>query len=1011
MQLRCFWILAVGLFFYGWGLHQVHAWNPQVIGGTCKQSGNRCSSTIGNRGQGSGSCCDPAASNIVSCNSTNPCIGGKPYKWSTSRFPVTWRVNTNGMAGKNGYAGLSESQILAAMKKGWDGWLVPCTSFAHSYQGKTTTRAIRGDRQLVLYMPNPSEWAQLGAGSSTLAFTMPAPLSTGELVDGDIVYNPSPQGGWGVSSKTDLINVTAHEVGHAIGFAHDARRTSLMFYANVARFSTLPQDDRDAVCFTYPGSCTKDADCGACLRCNNGRCSPKNIAAVNNLCKPCTQPSDCGGANDICIRLKEGNRCAQNCVTDGCCPVDYRCSDIGGGQRMCVPDSGICPPVACTSDSQCGPGEQCSNRTCQPKPVAPVAKLCQECQAATDCGGSNGCFRFPDGKSRCAQPCAADNFCPTGYFCQTAGNGRFCFPDDLVCPCTSNASCASGERCSSGKCQPSSCKYGCACSANVKCDSPYECFQTQQGGRCFQRCTVTSGTFPAGVPGSVCGSGNACSGGGTSCITPTSGSNGKKTCLRPCKANADCQGFGGFCFGVSGGGRYCMCRTDTDCKGLVCNKTVMGTKYGACTTPAQGSNCEPNFECKDAGSNIKICLPKPIRAAGQTCSQTQACQSGLLCLNTGAGANASSICFEECTTTCQFGGTCILSLQGGQKVCGCRNNTECPSGKICRKVLNNGALGYCGDLQYTCGDGTCETAGGEQCTNCPKDCPCAAGLVCEQGACKTPPVVCGDNKCDSTENCGTCAKDCACQGSQVCVSNKCVDPPPSCGNGTCEADKNEDCEKCPKDCPCQSGLTCQSGVCRNPSKACGDGKCDAAGGENCTTCWADCKCPNGQVCGNGTCAPPPSKCGNGTCDPAEGENCTTCAQDCGCTNGWTCQDNRCQPPPPACGNGSCDPDKNEDCTTCPQDCTCATGQNCQSGQCTTPALEPTGSTPDAGPSLPCSEDEQVVQCDADGKNCTATCPEINKGCGCQAPAGQHAPLWILLALLSVFALRRRPHSS
>lgn len=64
--------------FAGW------AWQPQIVGGRCKQSGKRCSSTIGNAG-GQGACCDPLR-NAATCAKNDPCTGGSPYKWAESKY-------------------------------------------------------------------------------------------------------------------------------------------------------------------------------------------------------------------------------------------------------------------------------------------------------------------------------------------------------------------------------------------------------------------------------------------------------------------------------------------------------------------------------------------------------------------------------------------------------------------------------------------------------------------------------------------------------------------------------------------------------------------------------------------------------------------------------------------------------------------------------------------------------------------------------------------------------------
>lgn len=1019
------------------------AWNPLVLGGRCKQQGGACSSTIGNRGQGSGSCCDPADRNVLTCVAQNPCIGGRSYKWSTQSLPLSWWFNPNSMANKNGYAGLSTAQIEAALKKGWDAWKSPsCTAFSHHYRGQTTVvPSRRVDRRLVLYLASPQTWAQLGGGGSTLAFTMPIPNNQGELQDADIVYNPSPRGGWGVKSKIDIIGVTAHEVGHALGFAHAARTSSLMFYAHSGHFTSLPKDERNAICSTYPGACTVDADCGDCLGCKAGKCQRKSIPLARNLCKPCTKPADCGGIRDICIRLKEGQRCAQDCSNGGCCPVGYRCSDIGAGQMMCLPDVGSCPDIRCTSNAQCGPGEHCvSGGVCRPKPVPKDPKSCRVCSVDADCGGKNKCFSFPGGKKRCTQPCAVDNFCPTGYICRDAVGGRFCFPEDFTCTCSSKADCASDEICRSGVCRPSTCQYGCACSDKIKCDAPFQCFQTPSGSTCLQPCGgPSSGTFPKGVPGSACNN-RQCSL-GAQCFSLQSGGT---ICLKPCTSNASCTATGGRCMRL-GSRSFCTCTASSQCLSQqACNQSVLGSNGGACAPKPSGSSCEPNFECRSAGST-KICLPKLIRKVWETCGPKLACKDGLRCLRTSSDPN-SGVCFEDCSknNTCSLGGACNMSLGNNLRACGCTQDSQCPSGKKCLKVFANGQLGYCGVPQFQCGDTKCDTVQRENCSNCPGDCPCAAGRTCVQGVCQVPSPRCGDGSCNGKENCATCAKDCPCAAGTTCRNNVCVKPaaprcgdgtcngkencttcaqdcgctagktcqngvcqtpPQSCGNGTCESEKGENCTACVQDCGCTAELVCQKGICSKPPQQCGNGTCEATLGENCGTCARDCACSSTLRCIQDRCQTPPKSCGNKKCEAALGENCGACAQDCGCPSALRCIQNRCQTPPKSCGNGTCEPQLGESCSACAQDCGCTSGKVCQNGVCR-------AVTPPDKSTLPCPVEDQLTECDEQGQKCKTVCSTggPSKGCACNSSNSTTPTLplfWMLLLSVYGWALRRR----
>lgn len=153
----------------------------------------------------------------------------------------------------------------------------------------------------------------------------------------------------------------------------------------------------------------------------------------------------------------------------------------------------------------------------------------------------------------------------------------------------------------------------------------------------------------------------------------------------------------------------------------------------------------------------------------------------------------------------------------------------------------------------TCGDGTCDAKGGEDCTSCALDC----------GLCPT----CPNKVCDVDETCTSCPQDCG--GCDTC------------GDGYCKG--TETCLSCAPDCG-----TCET---------CGDGKCDAKT-ETCFTCAADCGvcegCGDG-ICKNEDCASCPhdcgscSVCGNGKCEDAAYESCSNCRQDCGDCQTLGCQ--------------------------------------------------------------------------------------------------------------------------
>lgn len=801
------WVLWAGLWLGVCGT--VDAWNPLVVDGQCRQSGNACFATIGNAGQGQGSCCDPVDSKISECVSANTCIGGKPYRWPESELPLRWFLNLNDMPGKEGFSGLSGDDVEKAAIMAWDAWTKPpCTTFRHKYLGQTKDSINTNDKKVVVVLSSTKQWAELGQDPTTLAFTRPIPDKDGKMVDGDVVVSPrSRETPWRIQPEggLDLVKVLAHEVGHSIGLAHTHLNDALMYFANrPGKFSGLTRDDADAICFSYPKiKCSKDEECGGCRRCQGGECVTTTIAPVRNLCKPCTAPSDCGGDFDICVRFQEGNRCAQACDEKGCCPEGYRCSDVGNGQRMCIPETGKCPDVACKDDKACGPGEECKSGACRAKPVQRTASTCIGCNNSNDCGPDHGCFSFPQGIKRCAMKCVADNFCPNGFVCRQATGGRYCFPEEWLCPCDKPRDCWTGEACNGGFCRPRDCSYGCVCSQKAVCPTQHRCASTRTIDICVRECDDNV-KYAAGTSGESCSSNSDCKG-GTTCAEVE----GKKVCLKPCNSLNDCKETGGQCYRY-GNGQYCMCRNRSECKTEQrCHfRNLVERKVGACAAPTEAPpECPSGFACNEL-SSVSLCLPETSKA-GQPCNNDRPCISGNVCARI-SDSDPNGVCLEVCQPNqrCLSGGVCVLSLNDSTTACGCQNKDQCQVGQTCDTLV--GSAGVCrGAVAEHCGDGTCDASKGENCLTCAKDCACKAGQACLNRKCEAL-TDCGNKTCDTDkyENCNTCPEDCGCGAGKACQDDRCVDKQgsgtsnqPLCPAGLPILDK-EGQASCPEPSPC-----------------------------------------------------------------------------------------------------------------------------------------------------------------------------------------------------------------
>lgn len=652
---------------------------------------------------------------------------------------------------------------------------------------------------------------------------------------------------------------------------------------------------------------------------------------------------------------------------------------------------------ACTSSTECGTCRSCTGGTCQPtNPV--TATTCKPCKADADCGAQGKCIDGPAGK-RCLSTCAGD-CCPQGYRCINTGATKVCTPVTSVCPtikCSKNEDCGANGNCQSDQCQapltpynPQQCNK--SCSTDQDCNTNHKCVERIPGQKfCAPSCST----------GQLCPQGLHC--------RPTT--NGVNVCLPvnpffcPCTNNGQCP-FGQICKNnlcQTNGGEvlFAPCTEDASCKkGLQCLRTSSGNRCVQTCNP--GPSCPAGTTCTPVSSGLSICLGTKTRDIGQSCDTLQfRCKDTLTCIRLSRNS-LSGFCVEECSLSqgCKSGGSCNLQSTSF-RYCECSKDGGCGQGRTCRTLgTAPNTIRQCVCTSPPCNDlcnnQTCDADKGENCSNCPNDCPCRSTESCIKGVCTDPSQSCGNGTCepDQGENCGTCAKDCTCPDGQVCQNNQCTKPSESCGNGTCDLAEQENCSTCPGDCPCASGSVCNRGQCEVAS-ACGNGTCGA--GEDCSTCPADCTCPQGQTCQNGSCQPPTSTCGNVVCEPSE--DCSTCPADCGCPEGQTCRSGTCESNDgrDVCGNNICDINVGENCTSCPSDCGCPAKHVCQSGIC-----RPADTI--------CRPEQQTERCDPATGKCTIECNQ--EGCSCNqshAPASPTTVLFIIFGLFLLFRRRRATH--
>ena len=221
--------------------------------------------------------------------------------------------------------------------------------------------------------------------------------------------------------------------------------------------------------------------CANATECNSsiGLCQPQSTGTSGNEvwlggyclqnCQagqpPCPAGSACtqidGAAFPVCLascRLgladcRNGYACANTINGGVCVPACTTNVDCGGGGFVCRTCDGLCVQAnntgamigdICTSEQQCGAGQECIPLT-GASPTRQCAQACGlacgACPNGSTCRALNG-----NGPSYCQRDCM-DGTCGMGLQCAQLPTGRACQPG-----CIDNTTCPVGFSCVAGQC-------------------------------------------------------------------------------------------------------------------------------------------------------------------------------------------------------------------------------------------------------------------------------------------------------------------------------------------------------------------------------------------------------------------------------------------------------------------------------------------------------------------------------------------------------------------------------
>jgi hypothetical protein len=218
--------------------------------------------------------------------------------------------------------------------------------------------------------------------------------------------------------------------------------------------------------------CVTDGECGAFMRCEEGRCVPDlpdcgegapcggGCCAPGEICSGGECVGECGG-------VRCGGACCADgdvCLADGCCEEDKACGDAccGAGEACVAGACSACPATLCAGEC-CDTGEACVGDVC-----CDGDRVCEDacCGRGEECLGGE-CVAACEGLRCDGRCCAPGEVCQDGE-CEAPCEGALC-GDAAVC-------CARGDVCVDGACCPAvdACGESC-CGAGTWCAGAGAC--------------------------------------------------------------------------------------------------------------------------------------------------------------------------------------------------------------------------------------------------------------------------------------------------------------------------------------------------------------------------------------------------------------------------------------------------------------------------------------------------------------------------------------------------------
>jgi hypothetical protein len=202
----------------------------------------------------------PVSSYVLMLTSAN-----QPNRWNFDAFAVRWNVNTS--AGENVRGSRSGAQVISAAFASWTNAPNTQLRVSRGPDSGATEAGFSGSSEnninLICFVCDDDIF-----DGSTLAVTITTfatgaggsdghggtTTGAGQILDGDLLFNPDTDYSTGGAAGMDLETVAVHEIGHFFGLDHSAVVSATMFpFADDMR-RTLGYDDVAGISHLYPQS-------------------------------------------------------------------------------------------------------------------------------------------------------------------------------------------------------------------------------------------------------------------------------------------------------------------------------------------------------------------------------------------------------------------------------------------------------------------------------------------------------------------------------------------------------------------------------------------------------------------------------------------------------------------------------------------------------------------------------------------------------------------------------------